>query len=65
MLNWTNLSKVIIVVQEGVLGLNIRKCTVVAQTPVELLSLTKEDGMILKTGKENYVQKGRKAFSIV
>ena len=33
--------------EEGVLGLNIRKCTVVAQTPVELLSLTKEDANMI------------------
>jgi CRP-like cAMP-binding protein len=33
--------------EEGVLGLDFRKCTVVAQTPVELLSLTKADANII------------------
>ena len=45
--------------EEGVLGFEKRKCTVVAQTPVELLSLTKADAKIIMSRQaKNNVQEG-------
>ncbi len=45
--------------EEGVLGFEKRKCTVVAQTPVELLSLTKADAKIIMSRQAKKIMSKR------